>query len=257
MRDTPGVSMAALTNGQVAGDGADRTSRPEPLVEITGRDITTNLPYVAGAHLVFDHHVSETLRNERHANHIIDPDAPSAARVVHRHYGGAATFPRISDELMAAVDKADAARYTVDEILALPDVAERVELNHAQSTQFVAQLRRCARTHGDVVVVDLRGEDVIHAGNRFMVYALFPQATVSVHVLWGRQRQNTVLAAGTSIIDRSAAVNIGELMLAFGGGGHRNAGTCQVAHDDADRDLTTIVDAANAAGRVPVAAATA
>jgi hypothetical protein len=82
-----------------------------------------------------------------------------------------------------------------------------------------------------------------------MVYALFPQATVSVHVLWGRQRQNTVLAAGTSIIDRSAAVNIGELMLAFGGGGHRNAGTCQVAHDDADRDLTTIVDAANAAGR--------
>ena len=34
------------------------------VVPITDRDITTNLPYVDGAHLVFDHHASETVRNE-------------------------------------------------------------------------------------------------------------------------------------------------------------------------------------------------
>ena len=86
-------------------------------VDITDRDITTNLPYDERALLVFDHHLSETMRVSVRHNHIIDADAPSAARVVWRHYGGAKAFPRISDELMEAVDKADAAQYDVDEII--------------------------------------------------------------------------------------------------------------------------------------------
>ena len=79
------------------------------VVPITDRDITTNLPYVDGAHLVFDHHASETVRNEPRENHIIDPAAPSAARVVYDFYGGPSAFPGISEEMMAAVDKADSA----------------------------------------------------------------------------------------------------------------------------------------------------
>lgn len=86
-------------------------------IDISNRDITTNLPYVASAHLSFDHHLSETLRNEKADNHIIDPDAPSAARVVYDHYGGAATFPNISDELMQAVDKGDSAQFSQQDIL--------------------------------------------------------------------------------------------------------------------------------------------
>lgn len=86
-------------------------------VAITDRDITTNLPYVAKAHLAFDHHLSETLRNEKADNHIIDPDAPSAARVVYDYYGGADKFPNISDELMAAVDKGDSAQFSKQDIL--------------------------------------------------------------------------------------------------------------------------------------------
>lgn len=86
-------------------------------VAITDRDITTNLPYVAQAYLAFDHHLSETLRNEKADNHIIDPDAPSAARVVYDYYGGADKFPRISDELMAAVDKGDSAQFSKQDIL--------------------------------------------------------------------------------------------------------------------------------------------
>lgn len=266
------------------------------VVEITDRDITTNLPYVEGAHLVFDHHLSETLRNDAHTNHVIDPTAPSAARVVYRHYGGAEAFPRIFDELMAAVDKADAAKYDVDEILhpqgwtllnflmdartglgrfrefrisnyelmlqlipacrersveqilAMPDVAARVALYHDQAELFAQQLRRCARVDGDVVILDLRGEDVIHAGNRFMIYAVFPEAKISVHVLWGKQRQNTVLAVGKSIVDRSSTANIGALMLRLGGGGHRNAGTCQVNHDETADTLATIVTALDGSG---------
>jgi nanoRNase/pAp phosphatase (c-di-AMP/oligoRNAs hydrolase) len=264
------------------------------VVEITGRDITTNLPYRAEAHLVFDHHASEILRTGgTAANYVIDASAPSAARVVFDHYGGAAAFPDVSDELMRAVDQADSADYTLDEILdptgwvllnflmdprtglgrfrefrvsnydlmmllidfclqhsvddvlTLPDVAERVELYRRQAELFRAQLERCTTVVGEVAVVDLRDEDVIYAGNRFMVYALFPRATVSVHVIWGRQKQNTVLAVGKSILNRDNAVDIGALMLAHGGGGHRNAGTCQVDHDGAELALREIVTALN------------
>jgi nanoRNase/pAp phosphatase (c-di-AMP/oligoRNAs hydrolase) len=265
------------------------------LVEVTDRDILTNLPYAPAAHLVFDHHHSETLRTGGlAANHVIDAEAPSAARVVYDHFGGAARFPSVSAELMAAVDQADSAAYRieevlqpegwtllnflmdsrtglgrfrdfrisnyqlmmqlidacigiqdVDEILALPDVAERVDLYRAQSDRFVDQLRRVSHQRGDVVVVDLRDEDVIHAGNRFMVYALFPGARVSVHVIWGKQKLNTVLAVGKSIIDRSSPVDVGAVMLRYGGGGHLAAGTCQVPHDDSERVLGEVVDALN------------
>jgi len=140
---------------------------------------------------------------------------------------------------------------TVEEILVLPDVAERVALYREHAAPFQAQLRRCSRLSGDVVIVDLRHEEPIYAGNRFMIYALFPQAKVSVHVIWGKQRQNTVLAAGKSIVDRSSRANIGELMLCFGGGGHRNAATCQVDHDMAEHILKVVVAALNATEHAP------
>jgi nanoRNase/pAp phosphatase (c-di-AMP/oligoRNAs hydrolase) len=111
----------------------------------------------------------------------------------------------------------------VEEILEIPDVAERVELYRDQAEKFVAQLRRVSRVDGQLVIVDYRDEETIHAGNRFTVYALFPQTTVSVH-------------------------NIGAAMLSHGGGGHANAGTCQVEHVEAENVLAEIADAVN--GRV-------
>ena len=108
---------------------------------------------------------------------------------------------------------------------------------------FVEQLRRVSRVDGDVVIVDLRAEETIHAGNRFMVYALFPEARVSVHIIWGRQNVNTVFACGKSILDRTSPVDIGAVMLRYGGGGHLAAGTCQVPHEDSERVLHEIIDA--------------
>ena len=260
------------------------------LVEITPRDITANLPYVPEAHLAFDHHHSETIRNSGdEPNHIIDGDAPSASRVVYDHYGGAEQFPNVSLDMMEAVDKADSAMYElndiifpekwallnfvmdartglgrfrdfrisnyqlmlelidycrtieIDDILQLPDVKERTELYMEHDAPFKEQIKRCSTQMGKVVVLDLRSEDVIFAGNRFMIYALYPDTEVSMHVLWGKQKKNTVFAAGRSIINRDSRHNIGELMLEYGGGGHRKAGTCQVPHEDAERVLGELV----------------
>jgi len=262
-------------------------------VEIGPKDITTNLPYVPGAHLVFDHHASERTRldGQSHRNHIIDADAASAARVVYRHFGGKAAFPEVSDDLMDAVDKSDSAQFTLDEILhpkgwvllnflmdartglgrfrdfrvsnyhlmmqlvdfcqhhtieqilALPDIAERVQLYRDHEERSKAQLRAMAKVHGQLVELDTRDQDLLFATNRFMVYALFPDCNVSMHVLWGLKKQNTAFAIGKSITDRSCAINIGELCLRYGGGGHANAGTCQIENDDVERVHAELVAA--------------
>ena len=90
------------------------------------------------------------------------------------------------------------------------------------------QIQRCSTVHGDLVVLDLRDEEPIYAVNRFMIYALYPSCNISIHMMWGLKKQNTVFAIGKSIINRSSVINIGELCLTYGGGGHQNAGTCQV-----------------------------
>ena len=265
-------------------------------VPIDQRDITTNLPYVEGVHVAFDHHLSETLRVGKRDNHVIDPEAPSAARVVWNYYGGHGKFPEFFEEMMTAVDQGDSAQFSeeeilnpegwplinfimdartglgrfrefrvsnyqlmmdlidycathrIEEVLALPDVKERTELYFEHEEQFKDQIKRCATVHGNLIVLDLREEPVIYVGNRFMIYALYPQCNISVHILWGLRQQNTVFAIGKSIIDRSSRTNVGALCLEFGGGGHEAAGTCQVPNDKAESSLNEIIKRINADG---------
>jgi nanoRNase/pAp phosphatase (c-di-AMP/oligoRNAs hydrolase) len=137
---------------------------------------------------------------------------------------------------------------TIDDILASPDVAERVALYRSHATAAREQLERCSTVHGNLLVLDLRDEETIYATNRFTAYALFPECNISMHILWGLRRQNTVFAVGKSILDRSSATDVGELMLRYGGGGHMAAGTCQIDNDDAPRVLGELVAAINADG---------
>ena len=131
----------------------------------------------------------------------------------------------------------------VEQILALPDVKERVDLYNAHHGPFLDQLRRCTTVHRSVAVVDLRDEGVIYAGNRFMIYALFPECDVSMHVIWGMRKQNTVFAIGKSILNTGSRVDVSALCLRHGGGGHEAAGTCQVQNDRAERVKLELVEA--------------
>ncbi|MDM8557858.1 exopolyphosphatase [Candidatus Parabeggiatoa sp. HSG14] len=267
-------------------------------IEINANDITTNLPYVPGAHLVFDHHLSETLRilGKHPDNYIIDPDAPSASRVVYNYFGGKKGFPNVSEDMILSVDKADSAQFTreeilspkgwvllnylmdprsglgrfkefrisnyelmmmlidyckkhtIDEILELHDVKERIDLYFEHQRASMDQIEKCAKVYNNLVVLDLREEEEIFTTNRFVIYALYPECNISVHVLWGLQKQNTVLAVGKSIIDRSSKTNVGKLMLEYNGGGHRNAGTCQVPNEDTERVLHELIKRINEDG---------
>jgi nanoRNase/pAp phosphatase (c-di-AMP/oligoRNAs hydrolase) len=132
--------------------------------------------------------------------------------------------------------------HTIDEILNLPDVRERIDLYQGHRDLFVAQIKRCTKVYGSVVVLDLRPEDIIYAGNRFMIYALYPECEISIHVIRGLKQMNTVLALGKSIFNRNSSAQIGNLLLTYGGGGHDAAGTCQIANDSADQVLHELID---------------
>lgn len=264
-------------------------------IKVTDRDITTNLPYVKGVHLAFDHHSSELTRvGNVNKNHIFDPEAPSAARLVYEYYNGETRLKRIGKEIMTAVDKSDSAQFTkeeiispkrwvllnyimdartglgrfrnfrisnyqlmmelidyclehpVDEVLRLPDVKERVDMYFEQQQLFKNQIEKVHKMVGKVVVLPLKDEEIIYTGNRFMVYAMYPEAEVSVHVMWGYRKQNTAITIGKSIINKNSKANIGDICLKYGGGGHRNAGTCQILNDQVDIILPKILEDLNA-----------
>ena len=145
--------------------------------------------------------------------------------------------------MLKGVDRNFEQLTNIDDILELPDVKERVDLYFKEAEAFKEQLKRIAKVYDKVVVLDLRNEEVIHAGNRFMIYALYPETTISVHVAWGFRKQNTAVMIGKSIFNKSSKVDIGELCLRYGGGGHHNAGTCQLENDVVDAELPAIIDA--------------
>ncbi len=258
-------------------------------VAVTANDITTNLPYSPEVHLCFDHHWSEMERVGQKSNFIIDPNAPSAARVVYEYYGGEHRFPNISQDLMDAVDKADSAQFTesevlapegwtllnfildgrtglgalnhfaisneqfmkdlmtycrhnpLDEILALPDVQERVNAYWYHKEFGERQIADSSRMVGQTVICDLRGQDPIHVVDRFLIYAIFPQSDLSLTLKESDQPNMTEIACGKSIFRRTSRVNVGSLMLKFGGGGHAAAGTCRVPNDQVDDTLNEIL----------------
>ncbi len=266
------------------------------LIELTDKDISTNLPYVEGVHLAFDHHLSEMSRNEeKRDNHIIDPNAPSAARVVYDYYGGKEKLPNIAEDMMIAVDKADSAQFnmqdvlepkgweflsflmdartglgrfrefrisnynlmmdlieycktmTIEEIFETEDIKERVVLYNKYKELFEKQIKDNAKVYGNVLVVNLKEEEIIYPGNRFIKYALYPECNVSIQVIWGLKKQNTVFTVGKSIFKRDNPVSIGDVMLEYGGGGHFNAGTCQIPNDKQEELLQEIISKINQA----------
>ena len=142
-------------------------------------------------------------------------------------------------DLMKELASACASK-SIDEILAMPDVLERKTVYFAQEKLFLDMLKRVTRADGNVIIADLRDIDTIHAGNRFLMYTMYPEQNISMWIVDGKNKQNCSITVGYSIINRSATVDVGSLLLGYGGGGHSQVGTCQVPYKDADRVIAQI-----------------
>jgi nanoRNase/pAp phosphatase (c-di-AMP/oligoRNAs hydrolase) len=265
------------------------------LVQITENDILTNVPYVPGCGLWFDHHASEVKRAQEQGLTYKGEvrAADSAARVVYDYYGGREKFGEALDSIMEGVDKADAARFTkdeilnpqswdllsfimdsrtglgryrdyrisnyqlmeklvdlcaymtVDEIMEDPDVKERVGRYFELDASFRGMVSQHTRTEGNVIITDLRNVETIYPGNRFLIYALYPEQNVSLWIVDGFKKQNCAIACGHSIINQTCKTHIGYLMTEYGGGGHEAAGTCQVSYEAADQVIAELVNRFN------------
>ena len=265
-------------------------------IAIDSNDILANIPYVKGCGMWFDHHSSEEERREYDQfEGASDPEAPSAARVVYEYFGGKEKFNNNHlDNLVHAVDKADAASFTKEEILdptgwvllsfimdprtglgryhdyrisnyalmmdmidycrtmtdkeilEVPDVKERTERYIEQDKKFKEMLLANSRVEKNVIILDLRNQEEIFTGNRFLLYSLFPEQNISLQTMWGFKKQNIVITCGYSILKKDATVDVGSLMLEHGGGGHRQVGTCQVPVEDADKTIQKFIDILNA-----------
>lgn len=264
-------------------------------IEATQNDVLTNIPYVKGCGLWFDHHSSE---EERKAfgkyDGKSDPFSPSATRVIYDYYGGEEKFPDACfQDLVAAVDKSDTADFTVeeilnptdwvllsfimdprtglgrykdyrisnyhlmmdmidycrnktiDEILEIEDVKERVKRYFEQDALFKGMLKANTTIKGNVIALDLRNQEEIYVGNRFMIYSLYPEQNLSIQVMWGLNKQNVVITCGHNFMNRTSKVDVGSFMLKYGGGGHKQVGTCQVPTNEADNILEKLVHQIN------------
>lgn len=129
----------------------------------------------------------------------------------------------------------------IDQILANSDIVERIDLYFERDRQFREMLAERTEVFGNVIVIDLREQNEIFPGNRFTVYAMYPEANISIQVMWGKQKQNTVFSVGHSILNRTCKIDVGSMLLKYGGGGHRQVGTCQVPHKKADAVLGELV----------------
>jgi hypothetical protein len=134
---------------------------------------------------------------------------------------------------------------TVEEILALPDFQERVRVYSEETQKYKALLRQHTRIEGDAIVIDFRGIEDIPVGNRFLEYVLYPEPNISLRMVDGRNNAFTMISIGHSIINRTSRVDVGSLALKYGGGGHREVGTCQVERDEADHVVKELLQVIN------------
>jgi nanoRNase/pAp phosphatase (c-di-AMP/oligoRNAs hydrolase) len=144
-------------------------------------------------------------------------------------------------DLMTTLAKACAEKSIYD-ILAMPDVKERIDFYFQQRDLFVEMVKKHSKPVGNVIMVDMRDVDTIFAGNRFVIYTLYPEQNISIWIVDGRNKINVAITVGHSIVNRSSKVDVGSMLLYYGGGGHKQVGTCQVTYDDADKIINEIME---------------
>jgi hypothetical protein len=243
---------------------------------VTAHDIVANLPLSGDVELWFDHHVSN---QTDHPYEGIFRIAPSAAGLVYEYFKDK-LHPRF-DELVHQADKIDSAQLTLDEILHPenypyvllsmtvftrqdsdysycdllverlfkdtisdllnhPIVRQRCDTAVANNKLYETLLKQYTSVTSKVSISDFRNLASIPDGNRFLVYCLFPEAVVNAKLYC--DAPYVVVKLGHSIVNRGCNVNLGRLLSNYDGGGHKGAGACRLAPDQADMHIRDIIN---------------
>lgn len=131
---------------------------------------------------------------------------------------------------------------STEEILELPDVKERIDVYFEQTSKFEEMIAKYTHVEGDVIISDLRGVETIYTGNRFMIYSMYPEQNISAWIVNGKGGKGCSVAVGYSILNRTSNVDVGSLMLKYGGGGHKAVGTCQFNDEQIEELLPKLLD---------------
>lgn len=131
---------------------------------------------------------------------------------------------------------------TIDEIMKLPDIVERKELYYEQTEKFIEMIKSHTQVKDNVIISDLRGLETIYTGNRFVIYSLYPEANISCWIVSGKGGQGCSCAVGYSVLNRTCTIDVGALMLKYGGGGHKMVGTCQFSDETMEEKVPQLLD---------------
>ncbi len=131
---------------------------------------------------------------------------------------------------------------TTDEILAMPDVKERIDVYFEQTEKFKEMVKKYTRVDGKLIISDLRGVNPIYSGNRFMIYSMYPEQNISAWIVSGRGGKGCSAAVGYSILNKTCTVDVGSLMLKYNGGGHKKVGTCQFSDENMEKGLKDMLE---------------
>jgi hypothetical protein len=281
--DFDGIVCAVLLKDALDINGPIRWVEPgdlqKGLVKIESDEVIANLPYHPGCGLWFDHHYSNLPEGPFEGAFDI---APSAAGVIHRHYHDRLTrsytkLVRATDKIDSADLSLDEVlkpendpyillsmtingqdptgpeywntlvdllgRRPIEKVLADPAVKQRCRRAISQNSRFRDILLEHTTVTGPVAVTDLRSFNPTPAGNRFLVYSLFPETVVSVKIRCDdNNRQRIIISAGHSIFNRHCRVNLGQMFAGFEGGGHAGAGACSFHSDKLNTYLPQIME---------------
>jgi hypothetical protein len=281
--DFDGVVCAALIAAALATDPPVHWVEPSDLqagkVDIRPGDIIANLPFHPRCDLWFDHHATNAITGPYKGLFRL---TPSAARNVFSYFKDrlpesvselvhwadridSADFtreqvlhpenhPYIVLSMTVSGEDPDGEPYwnrlvrllrgtAIGQVMADTEVQSRCRRVVEANARYAQHLKACTRVERRVSVTDFRLLEPAPAGNRFLVYSLFPETVVNVRIRYEDQRKLTlVVNIGRSIFNGGCNVHIGSMLTAFEGGGHRGAGSTRFPAAKAGDYLPRILD---------------
>ena len=249
-------------------------------VEIREGDIIANLPYVDKCTLWFDHHYTNQVDRPFKGAFKI---APSAAGIIFefyrdrfkRDYSELVTATDKIDSADLTLDEVCyperhayvlismtvsngeypnesywnrlvdlLGKYEIHQVLKDSEVKRRCQDIVYQNEQYAVHLKANTRLEKHVAITDFSHLASPPSGNRFLVYALFPESTVNVRIRHeDKNREIMAVSVGHSIFNPHCKVNAGVLLGGFEGGGHFGAASTRFHTSKAKEYIPQIIDA--------------